>query len=216
VQLLRSVRAVNAVLSGHDRRCQAVSWAIWITGLPGSGKSTITQQVVAALQGWGERVAVLEARAFAAALVPDRAPSPHELDLIYRGLVHTASVLTQAGVPVIVDATAHRRAWRDLARETIADFAEVQLTCPEAICGAREQAVRWRGVPRIGQGTAAPSEPAVVLDYEYSLRAELTINTEAQHVWTSVADVLLLVERLRRSARRTSDAEDPPNGSAIS
>jgi adenylylsulfate kinase len=193
-----------------------VSWVVWITGLPGSGKTTITQQVVAALRGRGERVAVLEARAFAAALVPDRAPSPHELDLIYRGLVHTASVLTHAGVPVIVDATAHRRAWRDLARETIADFAEVQLTCPEAICGAREQAVRWRDVPRMGQGTAVPSEPAVVLHYEYSLRAELTINTEVQHVRISVADVLLLVEGLRRRAHRTSHVEDPSSGSAIS
>jgi adenylylsulfate kinase len=193
-----------------------VSWAIWITGLPGSGKTTIAQQVVAALQERGERVAVLEASALAAALVPDRAPSPHELDMIYRGLIYTALVLTRAGVPVIVDATAHRRTWRDLARETIADFAEVQLTCPEAICGAREQAVRWRSVPRIGEGTAAPCEPAVVLDYEYSLRAELTINTEVQHVWISVADVLLLVERLRRSVHRTSDAEDPSSGSAIS
>jgi len=136
--------------------------------------------------------------------------------MLYRGLVYTASVLTRAGVPVIVDATAHRRAWRELARETIADYAEVQLTCPEAICGAREQAVRWRSVPRIGQGTAAPCEPAVVLDYEYSLRAELTINTEVQHVWISVADVLLLVERLRRSVHRTSDAGDPSSGSAIS
>jgi adenylylsulfate kinase len=194
----------------------AMSWAVWITGRPGSGKTTIAQQVVAALRARGERVTVLEASAVAAALVPDRAPSPHELDMIYRGLIYAASVLTRAGVPVIVDATAHRRAWRELARETIAHFAEVQLTCPEAICGAREQAVRWRGVPRIGQGTAAPCEPALVLDYEYSLRAELTLNTEVQHVWTSAADVLLLVERLRRRAHRTSDAEDPSSGSALS
>jgi adenylylsulfate kinase len=193
-----------------------VSWAIWITGRPGSGKTTIAQQVVACLRARGERVALLEASAIAAALVPERAPSAHELDLIHRAVVQAAAALVRAGVPVIIDATAPRRAWRDLARQTIAPFAEVQLTCPDAICGAREQAVRWRRVFTISQGTAAPADPDVVLDYEHSFRAELTVDTQIQPVSSAVADVLLLVERLRRDAQRPAPPEESSHGQAVS
>ena len=48
----------------------------------------------------------------------------------------------------------------------------------------------------IGHERLAPAEPDIVLDYEYSLRAELTVNTETQHVWSAVEGVLLLIERL--------------------
>ena len=189
-----------------------MSWAIWITGRPGSGKSTIARQVATALERRGQRVAVLEASAFAAELVPGRSPSAHELDIVYRALIRTAAELTRAGVPVVIDATAHRRAWRELARDAIARFAEVQLVCPDEVCGAREQAARWSRVLSAAQGALAPAEPDIVLDYEYSLRAELTVDTEAQHVWTAVEGILGLIERLGETARSQTRAEEPPRG----
>ena len=173
-----------------------MSWAIWITGRPGSGKSTLAQQVAAALDRRGERVAILEASAFAAEMVPGRSPSAHEWDLVHRALIRAATELTRARVPVLIDATAHRRAWRELARAAIPRFAEIQLVCPDEICGSREQAVRWSQMLSIGHERLAPAEPDIVLDYEYSLRAELTVNTETQHVWSAVEGVLLLIERL--------------------
>ena len=187
-----------------------MSWAIWITGRPGSGKSTIARQLATVLERRGQRVAVLEASDFAADLIPGRAPSGHELDIVHRALVRTAAELTRAGVPVVIDATAHRRAWRELARGTIARFAEVQLVCPDEVCGAREQAVRWSRMLNTAQGTLAPAEPDIVLDYEYALRAELTVDTEAQHVWTAVEGILQLVERLGRAPNPDASAEEPP------
>jgi adenylylsulfate kinase-like enzyme len=37
-----------------------MSWAIWITGVPGSGKSVLAQAVAAELRALGEPVRVLE------------------------------------------------------------------------------------------------------------------------------------------------------------
>ena len=37
-----------------------MSWAIWITGLPGSGKSSLARGAAAELEALGERVVVLE------------------------------------------------------------------------------------------------------------------------------------------------------------
>ena len=184
-----------------------MSWAIWITGRPGSGKSTLARQVAAALERRGERVAILEASAFAAETVPGRPPSAHEWDIVHRALIRAAGELTRAGLPVIIDGTAPRRAWRELARSAIPRFAEIQLVCPDEVCGAREQAVRWSQMVSPGQERLVPAEPEIVLDYEYSLRADLTVNTETQHVWSAAEGVLLLIERLHAST--APDARPP-------
>ena len=179
-----------------------MSWAIWITGRPGTGKTTIAQQVVAVLQARGEPVALLEASEFARALVSGRAPSPNELDLIHRAVVQAAAALVRAGVPVIIDATAHRRAWRDLAGRgsRILPRFSSPVRRPSAPPASRQCAgartCTSAGAPRRG--------PEVVLDYEYSFRAELTVDTHVQHVSSAVADVLRLVERLRRDVQRAA------------
>lgn len=187
-----------------------MSWAIWITGPPGSGKSTIAQHAVSALDKRGVTVILLESAAFCAALVPGRAPSERELDIVYRALAYTAAVITRAGIPVVIDATAARREWRALARASIPHFAEVELVCPPEICVTRERAARWSsttpGAP--GRGGAVP-DPEIVLAYEHSLRAELTVDTQAQHVWTAVEHVLLLADRLQRQASPPQPREEP-------
>jgi adenylylsulfate kinase len=178
-----------------------MSWAIWITGPPGSGKSTIAQNAVIALEKRGVTAVLLESAAFCAALVPARTPLEWELDIVYRALVYTAAVVTRAGIPVIIDATAPRREWRDMARASIPHFAEVQLVCPPEICGARERTARWsRTTLGAHRPDPAGPDPEIVLTYEHSLRAELTVDTQAQHVWTAVEHVLLLADRLVRKA----------------
>ena len=164
------------------------------------------------LERRGERVAIIEASSFAAEMIPGRPPSAHEWDIVHRALVRTTIELTQAGVPVIIDGTAHRRAWRELARAAIPRFAEIQLVCPDEICGAREQAVRWSQVVSPGHEILVPAAPEMVLDYEYSLRADLTVNTEAQHVSAAAEGVLLMIEHLHaRPAEAAKKSEATPS-----
>src|SRR6266700_1041473 len=113
---------------------ERMSWAIWITGLPGSGKSVLARGAVAELEALGKRVVVLELDEIRKFLTPAPTYSATEGDLVYRTLVSMTRALVLAGVSVIVDATAHRRVWRDLARASIERFAEVQLECPIEVC----------------------------------------------------------------------------------
>lgn len=105
-------------------------------------------------------------------------------------------------MPVIIDATAPRRRWRELARELIGDFAEVQLVCPAEICAGRERAGRW--MPPLGTVAVhevdASAAPEIVFDYEPSLRPELTVYTDVQDHVTVVDAVLFVAERLRAAA----------------
>lgn len=180
------------------RRSPGAEWTIWITGLPGSGKTTLASSVAEALQRRGVDVRILdlvEVRHFVTAGLW----SPLAEDIAHRTLVYAAKRLSASGTPVIVDATAPARAWRQLARQTIRRFAEVQLVCPPSVCGNRERAVRWRlgGCPHRRAAAATTDGPDVVLGYEHALAPELTIHTDVEDPWSAAQAVLGLTLRLQ-------------------
>jgi len=172
-----------------------MSWAIWITGRPGSGKTTLAGRVADALQAWPVTVRVLDLAEARRALVGQRWAAPAEEEIVHRTLAYTAKLLTEAGVAVVVDGTAARRAWRDAAREWIAHFAEVQLVCPPDVCIEREQAARWR-LGAAGVSTA----PDIVIDYEESLHPELRLHTHLPDLPSTIEAVLFMARRLDRAA----------------
>jgi len=168
-----------------------MNWAIWVTGPPGSGKTTLARGVAAALEARGVALKVLELDEVRKVVTPAPIYSETERDIVYRALAYMAKLLTEAGVPVIVDATAHRRAWRELARSLI------------EVCREREQRRRPGYAPRAiyaRAGGPGATVPGVDVPYEVSLRAELTLNTDECDLWTQVQEVLYVVRRLSRIA----------------
>src|SRR4029453_18813249 len=117
-QPIRSGRRAPALRSGP------MSWAIWTTAVPAGGKSPAARPVPSRLAEQGVPVRLLELDAIRKVLTPHPGYTDAEREVVYRSLVFMAGALTEAGVPVIIDATAHRRAWRDLARTSVARFAE--------------------------------------------------------------------------------------------
>lgn len=113
-------------------------WCIWLTGLPGAGKSTIAKSLKQELETRGIGVQVLRLDAFRNIIVPEPQYTETERDIIYNTLVFIAKILTRNGVNVILDATANRRRWRDAARVEITHFYEVYVECPLEECMERE------------------------------------------------------------------------------
>jgi len=198
VALVRALGASHGPRAG-DRRA---AWVIWVTGLPGSGKTTLARTVAEGLAARSTPVHVLEFAEFRRALVGDGPESDATSEIVHRALAYTAKLLADAGVPVIVDATAPRRAWRRLARRLITHFAEVQLVCPYEICGDRERAGRWHlgAEPWAPREEHAASEPDMVLGYEGSLDPELALHTDTPNLADNVRALLRLALRLQHAA----------------
>jgi adenylylsulfate kinase len=147
------------------------AFAVWITGLPASGKSTIARALVRELASRGVDVAVLESDTLRAVLTPHATYSEEERATFYRSMAYIGSLLVSHGVPVVFDATANRRCYREAARNGIQRFIEVFVDCPLEACIARDPKgiyVRARSgqastVPGVQSSYEQPDHPDVVL-----------------------------------------------------
>jgi adenylylsulfate kinase len=191
-----------AVSRAADGAAASTGWAVWITGRPGSGKTTLAERVAESVAGRGIRVKVLNLAPVRRFLLQEASASESMQEIAHRALTYAAKLLTEAGVAVIVDATAPRRVWREAARELIPCFGEVQLVCPVETCLERERTARWQlsALGRLtARGTPDPA-PDITLEYEESLRPELVLHTNVHDPRTTAEQVLFLINRLRRTA----------------
>jgi adenylylsulfate kinase len=138
-----------------------VSFAVWLTGHSGSGKSSIARELVRLLHERGVEPSVLESDVMRTQLTPYPRYDDADRDFFYAALADIGVLLVGKGKPVIFDATANRRRYRDAARERIARFAEVYVDTPLEVCRARDP----KGLYRKGMQIPyeAPAAPELVI-----------------------------------------------------
>jgi len=164
--------------------------AIWLTGLPASGKSTIVAALRPQLEGFGLSVEVLESDAVRRVLTPTPTYSVTERDLFYRALAFMGARLVAHGVTVIFDATANRRAYRDFARILIPKFIEVAVECPLEVAMQRD----LKGTYRRGQRGESSTVPGLQDPYEAPLHPELAIDTTKLSADIAAGNVLNFIK----------------------
>lgn len=147
-------------------------FAVWITGLPAAGKSTLAAALVHALADRGVGAEWLESDAVRRILTPRPTYTDDERAVFYGALVWVAGLLAGRGVPVVLDATGHRRLYRDAAREALPRFLEVFLDTPVELCRARDPKGLWRAAE---QGQAA-TLPGSGVSYEAPERPDVWIH----------------------------------------
>ena len=167
-------------------------FAIWVTGLPASGKSTIVKALVSALAARGVDAAVLESDVLRAVFTPHPRYDQEERNTFYRQTVYVGALLTKHGVPVIFDATANRRAHRDHAREQIPRFLEIYVECPLEICMARDP----KGIYRAGREGTATIVPGLQEAYEPPVNPDVLVHGDSEAPETGAQRIVSkLIER---------------------
>ena len=135
-------------------------FAVWLTGLPASGKSAIARALAAALHARGVECSHLESDVLRTQLTPFASYDEAERDFFYAAILDIGRSLLARGRPVLFDATANRRRYRDAARAAIASFVEAYVDTPPEVCAARDPKGLYRDnrIERL-PGVRAPYEP---------------------------------------------------------
>lgn len=145
-------------------------WVVWLTGLPSSGKSTLATRVATALRDQGTPVSLLDGDEVRAVLSPPPAYDDESRAHFYRTLAGLAGLIAAQGQVVLVPATAHRRIYRETARELAPRYLEVYVATPADVCAERDAKGLYKAsddgdvahLPGVGTTYDVPESPDVV------------------------------------------------------
>ena len=168
------------------------AFAVWITGLPSSGKSTLAATLARQLASRDVDVAVLESDALRRVFTPRPVYDEAERDTFYQALAYVGKLLVKHGVPVIFDATANRRIYRDRVRREISRFLEVYLDCPLKVCVQRDP----KGIYKRGQAGDTGTVPGLQVAYEPPDQPDVVVRGDSETAEAGAELVLAkLIER---------------------
>ena len=162
---------------------------VWLTGLSGAGKSTISAALNGGLRKQGLRAEVIDADVLRTHLNSDLGFGKRDRDENLRRIGFIAHLLTRHGVIAIVAAISPYRATRDELRRRIRSFIEVHVNAPLRVCEERDPKGLYKRA-RLGEivnvaGLDDPYEPPYV--------PEVTCNTDKETVENSTQKVLAVV-----------------------
>jgi len=157
---------------------------VWLTGLSGSGKSTITQLIDESLTEAGLQIVVLDGDNLRHGLCNDLGFSIADRNENVRRVGEVAKLFLEQGFVVLVALVSPIRETRDQIRRSLseADFVEVHCNCPLEICRERDPKGLYAKVDsgKIGEFTGITSP------YEEPLSPEITLLTGEESVEESV------------------------------
>ena len=147
---------------------------VWLTGLPGAGKSTVADALERRLHGQGVHTYVLDGDNVRGGLNRDLGFSPAGRAENVRRVAEVAALMLDAGLTVVVALVSPFRADRAAARKLFApgDFVEVWLDTPLEVCArrdpkglyARANSGTLPSMTGVGQSYEPPEAADVVLD----------------------------------------------------
>ncbi len=165
---------------------------IWLTGLSGSGKSTIAVELEHALIENRHQAYILDGDNIRHGLNKNLGFSPEDRTENIRRIGEVAKLFTDAGIITITAFISPYREDRDAVRRLLNDgeFIEIYVECPLDVCEERDTKGLYKKA-RVGEvkdftGISAP--------YEEPLNPELTIDSSKLTVEESTRAILNYLE----------------------
>jgi adenylylsulfate kinase len=164
---------------------------VWITGLPASGKSTVANELARQMREAGNGPVVLESDALRKLFSSTPTYDERDREYFYGALAFIGRVLTDRGIPVIFDATANRRSYRDRARQQIPQFVEVFVDCPLEVCIRRDP----KGIYRKAREGQATHVPGLQVPYEPPQHPDIVVRGDRDNPDESTRRIMNLLTK---------------------
>jgi adenylyl-sulfate kinase len=174
---------------------------VWLTGLPSSGKTTVSELVAADLRERGVAVELLDGDVVRQNLCKGLGFSKEDRDTNVLRIGFVARLLARHGVVVLVAAVSPYRAARaEIRREALGEgsfFTEVYVSCPLEVAERRDRKGLYR-LARAGriEGFTGVSDP-----YEAPLAPDVLLETDRQSAEESARAVLAFLYETRSIPR---------------
>jgi bifunctional enzyme CysN/CysC len=163
---------------------------VWMTGLSGAGKTTISDLAAEMLRANGQFVVQLDGDRLRAGLNSDLGFSESDRDENIRRCAEIAKLLANQGAVVICSLISPMKAQRFAAREIVGDqFLEVFVSCPLETLKTRDP----KGLYKRALSGEIPEFTGVSAPYEEPDAPDLILDTEASEKTVSVKT---LVDRI--------------------
>lgn len=174
--------------AARNRRYGQVGRVVWFTGLSGSGKSTIANELERQLYEMGRHVYLLDGDNLRHGLCSDLGFSPADRTENIRRVAEVARLFADAGFICLAAFISPLRADRDRARLLFpkGHFLETYVATPVEVCRRRDPKGLYaradRGELKDFTGVSAPYEPP--------LHPEIVLHADRDSVASSVAQLL--------------------------
>lgn len=161
---------------------------LWFTGLSGSGKSSVAQEVEKRLFALGHFSYVLDGDNIRFGLNKNLGFSPADRTENIRRIGEVAKLFADAGLITLTAFISPYRADRDAARAKIPadEFIEIYILCPLEECENRDT----KGLYKKARAGEIPEFTGISAPYEEPLAPELVISTANESVTESAEKVI--------------------------
>jgi len=172
----------------REKRLGQRGVTVWLTGLSGSGKSTIAVAAEKELLSQGRVAYVLDGDNVRHGLNSNLGFSPEDRTENIRRIGEVAKLFTDAGVIVLTSFISPYRSDRDAVREKMekGDFVEAHVAASLETCEERDV----KGLYKKARAGEIPEFTGISAPYEAPESPELRIDTDAQSVEESVAQLV--------------------------
>ena len=165
---------------------------IWLTGLSGSGKSTIAAELEHALLENGHQAYILDGDNIRHGLNKNLGFSPEDRSENIRRIGEVAKLFTDANIITITAFISPYRQDRENARklQKNGEFIEVYVKCPLEVCEQRDT----KGLYKKARAGEVKEFTGISAPYEEPLNHEITIDTSKMPVEESTRAILKYLE----------------------
>ena len=165
---------------------------IWLTGLSGSGKSTIAVELEHALLENGHQAYILDGDNIRHGLNKNLGFSPEDRSENIRRIGEVAKLFTDANIITITAFISPYRQDRENARklQKNGEFIEVYVKCPLEVCEQRDT----KGLYKKARAGEVKEFTGISAPYEEPVNHEITIDTSKMPVEESIRAILKYLE----------------------